>query len=228
MTTAPNPTVAVTGPGIVTLEVGDEQRKFMVHHDLLCVHSQYFRAALQGGFKEAETKAFQFDDVDPEVASWLIHWVYYQRITPNPPSDLPLASRLFRLWVLADRFIMPALQKHVLKELHRKIKMDWDDRSTLTLEWSSADHVEWVWENTPNNSPLRALLLEAFLIIANLEEMKCEENMPLDFMHQLVCRLGKYQTPPEGKSYGQQWEEFPLDRFYETDGHAQDEKKSDP
>ena len=113
----------VADPQIVTLVAGSEKRQFSVHRGLLCHYSPYFQAALNGRFREAQTKSLELED-DSDLIEWFVHWLYHQRITPDPPHDDPSPSRLFRLYTLAQMFLVPQLQNHVISVIHRKTVAD--------------------------------------------------------------------------------------------------------
>lgn len=60
---------------MITLYTGEDRIKFHVHEDKLCELS-FFRAALQGQFKEASEKAINMPEDDPDAVSALIEWLY--------------------------------------------------------------------------------------------------------------------------------------------------------
>lgn len=63
-------------PVMATIFIGPESKKFVIHKDVLCSNSEYFKAALSGRFKEAETKEMGFPDVQPAIFRTVVHWVY--------------------------------------------------------------------------------------------------------------------------------------------------------
>lgn len=60
----------------MTIFVGADKEKFVVHKDLICSKSEYFRAAFAGRFKEAEEEEMRFENVSPAVFRTVINWVY--------------------------------------------------------------------------------------------------------------------------------------------------------
>lgn len=50
--------------GCVVLEIGPDRKTYYIHKALLSQHSNYFRKALQGPWKEAEEGVFTLDDVE--------------------------------------------------------------------------------------------------------------------------------------------------------------------
>lgn len=65
---------------MITLYTGEDRIKFHVHEGKLCELS-FFRAALQGQFKEASEKAINMPEDDPEAVSALIEWLYTEGYT---------------------------------------------------------------------------------------------------------------------------------------------------
>lgn len=46
------------------MEIGPQKKNYYIHKALLMQHSEYFRKALQGPWKEAEEGVVRLDDVD--------------------------------------------------------------------------------------------------------------------------------------------------------------------
>ena len=57
--------IAATG-SIVIVEIGPEAKKYNVHKALLMHHSQFFKKALTGSWKEAQQGVVRLDDVETE------------------------------------------------------------------------------------------------------------------------------------------------------------------
>jgi hypothetical protein len=54
----------------VILEIGSDRVKYCVHKALLVHHSEYFRKALQGPWKEAEEGVFRLPDIEPATGKY--------------------------------------------------------------------------------------------------------------------------------------------------------------
>ncbi len=124
---------------IVTLVVGQEQRIFAAHEDVLCV-SSFFQNALRGQFADGQTKRIALPDEEPEIFSSVLEYLYkgdyYPRLVHNrrrnsweiePPSDDDgrggVESTVFHHGVdgelLKDTVIYCAGEKYGLEELKR-------------------------------------------------------------------------------------------------------------
>ena len=64
------------GTEVVSIYVGEERKRFVVHKDLLTSQSEYFDKALNGNFKEAEENAIYFKEDDPVAIGFLVTWLY--------------------------------------------------------------------------------------------------------------------------------------------------------
>jgi len=54
---------------MVTIEVGLDARKYQVHKALLIHHSEYFRNALRGDWKEASEGVVPLVDIEPFICA---------------------------------------------------------------------------------------------------------------------------------------------------------------
>lgn len=60
---------------MITLYIGQDRVKYHAHEDTLC-QLPFFQAALQGQFKEAETKTIDMPEDDPDAVAALLEWLY--------------------------------------------------------------------------------------------------------------------------------------------------------
>jgi len=75
--------------GVVKISIGPDKKMYNVHKNLICHHSEYFRTAYNGHWKEAED-GVALDDINPAVFNIFVHWLYAQEV----PSA---AAGLFRI-----------------------------------------------------------------------------------------------------------------------------------
>ena len=81
-------------PSMVTLEVGSCSEdpgiyKLHVHESILC-ELDFFKAALQGGFKEASTKVIKMPEDDPVLMASFVEFLYrgsYREPVPSEQKD---------------------------------------------------------------------------------------------------------------------------------------------
>jgi hypothetical protein len=67
----------------VLINVGDPATTFEVHKSILTQHSEFFRAALDGNFREAKEKAIDLKEDVPEIFRILIVWLYTRKLAES-------------------------------------------------------------------------------------------------------------------------------------------------
>ena len=144
---------------MVTILVGngDKLRKFNIYKDILTFYSSYFRNALKDDWVEGQTKTINLVDDDPEVFQIFIYWLFSKRLyhpnsVPQSPNekDTPLSFRhICDLYVFGDIMGIPELCIAAVDILFAKMMTIWIFPEGV---------LEYVYDNTPENSSLRRLL----------------------------------------------------------------------
>lgn len=104
---------------MVTVLVGPEKEKFIVHQEFLTYHPPYFAAALEGNFDKASTKIVELYHTTAGAFGLFVRWIYTKDISHETDSltldktdsgvRLKVAENihsrkrdLVDLWILAD------------------------------------------------------------------------------------------------------------------------------
>jgi len=121
---------------IVTLVIGQEQRIFAAHENVLSV-SPFFQAVLQNQMLDSQTKKISLPDEEPEIFSSVLEYLYkgdyYPRLIHNrkrnsweleqPPEEARHEATVYHHGVdgelLKDTVIYCAAEKYGLEELKR-------------------------------------------------------------------------------------------------------------
>jgi len=194
--TSPNLTSA-----IITIVVGQEQRLFAAHQDVLS-HSPFFAAALQDQFFEANARRINLPDEEPEVFSCILEYLYkgdyYPRLLQDKRRnawmlegavDSPklggrggVEATIFHSGVgdviLRDTAVYCAADRYGLEELKRLSlrKQGLQSGIEVSVILRSA---RYAYENTPDNdSRLRAHYLA--LIIRSRKTFKRSGTMQME------------------------------------------------
>lgn len=134
---------------IATLYVGQRRVEFHVHEDTL-TKLPFFRAALQGQFREASEKAICMPDDDPSKITAMIEFLYTGSYTyayhptslqPHEGSDVPvadLAEGLYHLgvYVVASKYDSPKLSERAVANF-KSVANELDSINSLRL-WKAA------------------------------------------------------------------------------------------
>ncbi|KAJ9131992.1 BTB/POZ fold protein [Pleurostoma richardsiae] len=183
---------------IVTLVVGQEQRIFAAHEDVLCA-SPYFATTLRSQYMErSQTKRISLPDEEPEIFSSVLEYLYkgdyYPRLVHNKrrnsweietPTDDGRGSAESTVYhhgidgdLLKDTVIYCVAEKYGLEELKRVALRKQGLQSGIQCSTILAS-ARYAYANTPDtDSKLRAHYLA--LIIRSRSTFKRSGTMQLE------------------------------------------------
>ncbi|KAJ4378207.1 hypothetical protein N0V86_005907 [Didymella sp. IMI 355093] len=158
-------------PKLATVLVGSELERFVVHESVLTHHSDFFRAALTGGFTEATEKMVKLKEEDSDIFEYSVHWLYYQRFPENdefdnpelvkrfayPEEDYPDIENAIKLYIFGEKYGIKELRKNSLDLLCRI--MD-NENSPLPANKT----VKLAFRCLSHRDPLLRLLVDMFLV----------------------------------------------------------------
>ncbi|KAJ8111674.1 hypothetical protein OPT61_g5789 [Boeremia exigua] len=120
------PRISSFDPEFITILVGPQKKRFVVHKSVLIHHSSYFRAALTGNFKEASDMVVELKEECEITFEIFVHWLYY-RALPNKYLDDQSVADLFcgdagypdnqmivKLYVAGDQYDVAGLRRDAL------------------------------------------------------------------------------------------------------------------
>ena len=144
----------------VELIVGEAQKKFTVHKLLLCRIAPFFRAALEGDFKEASEQKIDLPEESSEVIERFVLWLYTGSPLDSEENVQDLDPRLpVRLYIIGDKYDIPDLRNLALDTLNA-----WANLNAKT----PIDTLPLVYDSTATGSCLRRYLVERSASRGNL------------------------------------------------------------
>ncbi|KAL8890625.1 MAG: hypothetical protein Q9215_002271 [Flavoplaca cf. flavocitrina] len=149
---APGPYMGLADE-VVTILVGPEKTPFRIHKGLLCSKSEYFRAALEGFFKESTEKSVHLRDEDPGIFQFYATWIYSQKLVVGFTQRQLSMDVCCRLYVLADKLGSDDVQNLAIDLIHERCTRSYDDDINSSI-------VNFVYDNTLPDSRLRAILID--------------------------------------------------------------------
>ncbi|KAG9958544.1 hypothetical protein KCU61_g8214, partial [Aureobasidium melanogenum] len=144
---------------LVTIEVGSEKKKFVIHKDILTFYSDFFRGAFNGSFMEATEGKLSLPDVEVEIFDIFNQFLYTGCLADGQGHALR-SIRLIKLWLFGDRFIVPCLQNSAIDALGKRFSIKHSLPTSFT---------KLVWENTLPSAPLRKYMLDTVVHTADVE-----------------------------------------------------------
>lgn len=109
----------------IIVTVGTEEKRYTLHKKLLLHHSEYFRGALSGNFRETDNGVVPLDDLETDVFDIFVDWLYEKKLPEGidtAVNDGHKISIKYRTYVLADRLLGPWLQNRSLQYELRSLR----------------------------------------------------------------------------------------------------------
>lgn len=151
----------------VTLVVGAEQKRMLVHSAYLTRDSDFFKAALKKEWVEGETRVIKLPEEDPETMAHYMTFVYHRKlpfegITPRKGEDYSA-----RWWILVDLyvcgevFLHRVIQDAVIREILRLTRLKCSNGSRW---YPTRCLVNRMYRGTPEGSPGRRLMVDIHIM----------------------------------------------------------------
>jgi hypothetical protein len=155
-----------TKEGFVVLEVGPQKQHYHLHKALLVHHSDYFRSAMNGSWKEAEDELISLKDVETIAVEIFIHWLYTQQILNTmeveemqhePTDDDPAITGYTKAFVFGARFLVPRFRHAVHNRIVDTLLGENGDAPRNPTFFTAT---KYALENLPSNHNILKLLLD--------------------------------------------------------------------
>jgi hypothetical protein len=146
---------------MVDLYVGPSNTHWILHEKLLCHHSPFFRRTFyKKNSKASDQKTFGLPDEEDYPFKTLVGWLYSSSLpVPREEADL---SMLFDLYLMGEKFEMPALIADVLQ-----VVREWYKYSDT---YPGLRRVQYIYANTEDGSPMRHMLVHAVARLMVIEK----------------------------------------------------------
>lgn len=174
-----------------TVLVGPEKTRFVVHQDLIAHHSDFFKAALTGNFKEAAEKTVALTEEDPVFFEFFVHWLYYQKLPTKDDADVNLLGQWMNEDDYGDLETDNLIVLHILADKYgvAKLKRDTTDGLLDHIEtgngfFPSATQISDAYKSLPRNSALLKLLVD--LVCRFPGSVDWEDDFPLPFVRAVL------------------------------------------
>lgn len=183
-----------TGECIVVITgLDDDFTRYLVHEDILCATSDFFKNAMKGQWKESTEKLINLPNEESEIFAIYVHWIYSRTLPTR--VDEPAAAgneeylKLAKAYGLADR-----LQDQLFK--NAVIDAFLDKTSTVASDgnawWPVGPVIRCIYDNTPESSKGRTLLVDIYTNYAVkdwLTEGAQRKDLPKQFLLDLSVKL---------------------------------------
>ncbi|KAK4894769.1 hypothetical protein LTR27_007157 [Elasticomyces elasticus] len=174
---------------IITVLVGAEESRFIVHKDAICAKSPFFNAACGREWIEGQEKTVRLPEQDAEAFKVYLRWVYNDTLNmalmEEPPVYVvpPSFLNLTKAWLLSTYLQDDALCNKLIDRMLEKYQASRSgavSRSTL----------EYVFEHTPAESHIARLFLDALAASSNSEGFATDgKDLPSPILFDMARRF---------------------------------------
>ncbi|KAI4937144.1 uncharacterized protein J4E92_001871 [Alternaria infectoria] len=191
------PSEAAQEPVFVIVEVGDTKTRYHVHRSLLVEHSEYFKKALNGPWKEAQDGVVTLEDVECSTFSIFVDWVYSQSLPKkgsewcDEENDMRLANAQLartKALVFGDRMLSPLFYRMVRDSLI----------DHLIEQTAYYEAVSYGFAHLPKDHAILDLFVESHCRVfgdssdtAGNGELELRASLPHDFLMRVILRYSQ-------------------------------------
>ncbi|KAI4685085.1 hypothetical protein J4E81_008897 [Alternaria sp. BMP 2799] len=193
---------------IVTIFIGPEKKRYNIHKDIICHHSEYFRTAFNGHWKESD-EGVTLEDVEVEVFNVFVHWLYAQSL-PVKSRDFAHIARdkgdkgeegyneveheyglgLLKACVFGNRFLAPAFE--------RLTHNQYIDHLAKCDSGVRYDQIIFAWDNFKEDSEILTVMVDNQCLrwevgADDAEEQGLRAELPQDFLIRVMLRFAAFR-----------------------------------
>lgn len=164
----------------IQVRVDADERSFVIHTDVACNKSKFFRAACSTRWREGQEKVIRLPEVKSETFQRYVDWAYRDALAAEPTAGEGLDMSV-ELYLLGDLLDDVKLRNATVKALLRHMKEDRLCPGPLLMGR--------IFERTAPTSLLRTLIVDITIMTVN--RRKIEEsivNWPVDLVRQLALK----------------------------------------
>ncbi|GAB7335545.1 hypothetical protein MBLNU13_g07885t1 [Cladosporium sp. NU13] len=166
-----------------TVSVGMTRKEFTLYTSIATRSSKFFQAALSRNWQESHENRVVLAEVHPDVFEGYLQWLNTGVITSSFPISKPTTFDLIEFYILGDFLDDATFCNAVLDDLMNSAYETWPGICSVNLAWN----------NTPRDSPLRALILEIWVkkpLSLVVEKLVCDADK-LDMSKTSVAVVGE-------------------------------------
>ncbi|KAK3672612.1 hypothetical protein LTR78_007424 [Recurvomyces mirabilis] len=179
-----------------TIEVGGSKQKWVLHENLLCTSSAFFRSAVKKEWDHDRMRTIPMPDDEVDVFQVYVQWLYQAKILVQQHNEDPKSSRelhtLIKCYIFGEKIQDVVFQNVTIDSIFACVHREKDG-----TKWFPTD-ADTVYDGTPEGSPLRTLIVDMFAYHG--QQGWLEEQRNVDFLVDLAKKLLDVRERPLGLS----------------------------
>ncbi|KAF1849756.1 uncharacterized protein K460DRAFT_3178 [Cucurbitaria berberidis CBS 394.84] len=182
---------AVALSSTIIVKVGAKQKKYTLHRKLLVYHSEYFRSALSGKFRETDDGVIVLNDIDTDAFDIFVDWIYETKLPTRIDTDAPGDGRTsvkYRAYVLAEKLLATDFKRILMDLIFTVIRNKHANPASALIIYA--------FENLPEKDAMLRLLVDAWCVHDSLNRMGDDDKallpqLPQVFLCGVIMKLNQ-------------------------------------
>ncbi|KAI2485654.1 BTB domain containing protein [Pyrenophora tritici-repentis] len=213
---------AARSSALVIVEVGAEKTKYTVHRSFLTEHSEYFRKALTGSWKEAQEGVVTLEDVDCDGFNIFVDWMYTRKLPriPVKHDDSDDSDDLGDSNISMLKALVPG-DRILALNFHRAVRDAIIEDLIVNCPWYKA--IIYGFANLPKDHPVLDLMVASHCLdytdnddTKENGDFQRRSQLPVDFLIRVMLRYSFMKS--------QDWSKCILDPC-DYHGHVSEEDR---
>ena len=141
----------------MTITVGQEEKAYTIHKDLICGKIPYFAKEFEGSFSEAQTGKMHLPDVSTEAFEVILQWLYCKTFPMIPlvrainKHGLRSISPILQAYIAAESWCVVSLQNDLMDNIANAVQ---DEKLYFYIS-----PINFVYQHTHDTSRIRKFLV---------------------------------------------------------------------
>jgi hypothetical protein len=168
-TTMATPAFSLRDDDLVTLLVGSDEQKFVVHESCIIRNSDFFKAALKKEWAEGQTPTIKLPEEN--CVETLVNYLNFAYREKLPTEDIKAKAdggftgdpftALAKLYVIGERILDRSVQSAVIREILRLVTIK--SKGKGARSYPETTSVTVTYSGTSAGSPLRRLMVDLYV-----------------------------------------------------------------
>jgi hypothetical protein len=168
----------------ITVCAGEEEKEYLIHKSVIITStSKFMNKVLSNGWKEAHEQQIRLPETQATTLEVYLHWTHTGHLLVESTQTESVSMQCVKLYLLGDYVSDTVFCEAVVENMV-------DRGQERRLPCAAA--ITLVWDDTPENSPLRAVIKELWLdqkiaiVVKCLKERSFPSAFVLDLLEGLV------------------------------------------
>jgi hypothetical protein len=169
------------------------QQEFKLPKNVVSHYSPFFETAFKSQFIEGQTQSMTLEDVEGEIFGCMVHWFYTQKVETQSvgthADDLP---KLVKLWILAERCIVPRLQNAAFGHIYNYLNNIFNPFPVFgPVPDALKQVIDVIFNSAEQHDILRKLLVDRCAALSSKTLRTLIPHMPQDLIVGVTIEVSK-------------------------------------